>query len=280
MTAREGRSEGLAGKQPGCILRRLAGTAADGAAGASCEPLRAQEPQRKPVRTSGKGKKPAVMKNQRRPGNAAACEPGPGWAPAALRNSCSHHRVRCLGAPLPGPGPRGKLPTPGEPALPFGQRWPRGDAQGQQPTAGKSRRHRAEGPGSRRRLGGDSVQGGRLPQVAIAAVSGYRRPGQFRRSPLLQPNPEPAPPVSLPGSGREKTTHRATHSPQDPPGSHRGRGAAACTVRLPPIGKSSSSGPSGCTASSPLPAPVNSATDPGSPADGGSLHLGQALPKK
>lgn len=163
-----------------------------------------------------------------------------GRAPAALRNSCSHHQVRSLRVPLPGPGPRGKLPTPSEPGLPFGRRWPRGDAQGQQPTAGKRPPAPRRGPGLSKRLGADSVQGGRLPQVAIAAVSGYRRPGQLRRSPLLQPNPEPAPPVSLPGPGREKTIHRAMHSPQDPTGFHRGRGAATCTGRLPRTGKSSS----------------------------------------
>lgn len=60
--------------------------------------------------------------------------------------------------------------------------------------AGMRCQHRDEGPGSPRRLEGDLVQGGRLPQVAIAVVSGYKQARPFRRgvqSHVLRPQPEP-----------------------------------------------------------------------------------------
>lgn len=126
MTAREGRSEGLAGKQPGCVLGQLASIApgmrwgSEGFLQAAPCPraaVKARENQRERKEDGGDEKSAAPR------GNATACERGAGRAQST--NSCSHHRVRSLRAPLPGPGPPVKLPTLSEPALPFGQRWPR-----------------------------------------------------------------------------------------------------------------------------------------------------------
>lgn len=202
-----------------------------------------------------------------------------GRAPAALRNSCSHHQVRSLQAPLPGPGPRGKLPTPGEPALPFGQRWPRGDAQGQQPTAGKSRQHRAEGPGSQRGLEQIQSKAGGCLKWLSRQCRDTDGLGSFAEAPSCSPILSPLPRCLCQAPAERKQSIEPCTRPRIRQGFTAVEGPQPARGSCHRPGKAAR-GSSDCTTSSPLPAPVNSATDPGSPADGGLLHRGQALPKK
>lgn len=273
MTAGEGRSEGLTGKQLGRILGRLASTGSGKrwGRGAPCQPLRVREPKPKPVRTSGK----------EAGGDERSARPGKRRPVSAVRAGLHWHRETTAAATAPVPPSATARSRP-----PEGSRPPRASlpsplaalASAETPEESSRRRGRAASTALRARARSRGVE--EIQSKAGGCPKWLSRPcrdtdglGGFVEiascSPILSPRPRP-----LCQAPAEKTIHRPTHCPRIRQGFNghgprqRGRslhdGAAFDGEKQ----EKSPCGSSDCTASSPLPAPVNSAGDPGPPAGG------------
>lgn len=206
-----GPERGVTGTRPGCVLGRLASTAAGKRWGSRsflqatpCPGATANQQERK---EAGGDEESAALRQRGRLG---------AWSGQGSTGAEKQPQ------PPPGPVPPSATARPRTPAgaaLPLGQRWPRRRRPGSAAEAGMSRQHRAEGPGSQQGLeeiqskaGGCPKQLSRLCRDTDGLASFVEAGAAPSCSPILSLR------LSPPGSSREKTIRRATHFPHDPPG--------------------------------------------------------------
>lgn len=164
------------------------------------------------------------MEKRRRPGNAAACEGGPGRAAPARRNYRSLRRLRSLRGPLPGAGPpaRSCPPRRGLPA-PSGSAGPGGE--GRRPAAGMRCQPPRRGPG---------LAAGGLEGIRSKAGGCPKRLSRLCRDTNRTAKPHPAAPApagasarppAAPGPGLPARLRRRENTPPSralPPGAAEG----------------------------------------------------------